>query len=203
MVGKTKWGISTDCTKFRVNQVIFPSSSDFSQPTNDPNNANWLAADQTLTYQLFSGSIKKYTASVDGYKDYLTMLNTTYDSFTIMRSSSNRLVLYRINGGFTDLIAFSDTGSTLVKVLELRVQDFTANQRVILSPDLSKLIVYGSKGSNLVANFYYIDYANSGWVAINFPTKTILDSSKVFIALEDNWLYIRQLESPLQTGTNQ
>lgn len=120
-----------------------------------------------------------------------------------MRSYSNRLVLYRINGGFTDLIAFSDTGSALVKVLELRVQDFTADQKVILSPDLSKLIVYGSKGSTLITNFYHIDYANSAWVTINFPTKTIVDSANTFIALEENWLYIRQLESVLQTDPYQ
>ncbi len=203
MIGKTKWGISTDCTKFRVNQVIFPISSNFSEPTNDANNANWLAADQTLTYQLFAGSIKKYTAAIDGYKDYLTNLSTTYDANTVMRSSSNGLILYRINEFVTDLIAFSDTGSTLVKVLELQVQNFTANQRVIVSPDLSKLIIYGSKGSTLITNFYHIDYAKNAWVSINFPTETILDSSSVFIALEDNWLYVRQLESSLQTGTNQ
>ena len=183
--------------------MVFTISSNLALPTTDSQNANWLAADQTLTYQLFAGSIKKYTASVEGYQNYLTSLSTTYDANTVMRSSSNRLILYRINGLVTDLIAFSDTGSTLVKVLEIQVKDFTADQKVIISPDLSKLIVYGSKGSTIIANFYHIDYASNAWVTINFPTKTIVDSSKTFIALEDNWLYIRQLESTLQTGTNQ
>lgn len=200
---KTKWDVSTDCSKFRVNQIVFTSSSNFSEPSNDASNSNWLIADQTLAYQLFSGSIKKYSLSINGYQDYFTNLSTTYDASSIMRSSSKGLILYRISGGITDFIAFSDTGSTLVKVLELQVTGFTANQKVIISPDLSKLIIYGSKGATLVTNFYHIDFANTASVAINFPTEAIFDSNNLFIALEENWLYVRQLESGLQTGTNQ
>lgn len=210
MVGKTRWGVSTDCSKFRVNQIMFTSFLNFSEPTNDASSSNWLASDQTLTYQLFTTSIKKYSLSINGYKDYLTNLanitnvNVTYDASTIMRSSSNGLILYRINGGIIDLVAFADTGSTLAKVVELQVTGFTAtNQQVIISPDLSKVIIYGSKGASLISNLYHIDFAKKTWVSIDFPTEAIFDSSNVFIALEENWLYIRQLESGLQTGTNQ
>jgi hypothetical protein len=119
MIGKANWGVSTDCSKIRVNQVIFTSLTNFSEPTNDGSNSNWLASDQTLTYQLFAGSIKKYTLSVDGYTAYLSGLSTTYDSSTIMKSSSKGLILYRIAGGVTNVIVFSDSGSTLVKVFEL------------------------------------------------------------------------------------
>lgn len=74
---------------------------------------------------------------------------------------------------------------------------------MITSPDLSKLIIYGLKGADLITNFYHFDFDSNTWLTISFPTDTILDNSNVFIALEENWLYIRQLESVLQTGTNQ
>lgn len=82
---------------------------------------------------------------------------------------------------------------------------FNSTPKIILSPQLTKLLIFGTTSSGLFTDFYFLDYTNKLDQNLDFPTTSILDPVNTLVLLEENWLYIRQLASNKQTvlGGNQ
>jgi hypothetical protein len=101
-------------------------------------------------------------------------------------------------------MAFSDNSTTLTLAASFSLT-YTSTPKVAISSELTKLAIYGKGASGANMNLYFIDYAGSTYETLEFPAETVLDPLNVYIALEETWLYVRQLASTLQTnlGGNQ
>lgn len=100
---------------------------------------------------------------------------------------------------------FVDNGTVLTKILEVQYSTFTSAPQIILSPGLSKLLVFATTSSGLFTDFYFLDYTNELYQNLDFPTTSVLDPANTLVLLEENWLYVRPLASSKQTvvGGNQ
>ena len=133
------------------------------------------------------------------YKSYLTNISDLFDANTVVTSYEDRLILYTSSATSAFINVIVDNGTVLTKILEVQYSTFTSVPKIILSPGLSKLLVFGTTSSGLFTDFYFFDYTNELYQNLDFPTTSVLDPANTLVLLEENWLYVRQLASSKQT----
>ena len=163
--------------------------------------------DASYGYAIVQTDIWKFdNSSTKGvYKSYLSNISSLFDANTVIQSYQSRLVIYTFSATSAFINVFADNGTVLTKILEVQYSTFTATPKIILSPGLTKLLVFGTTSSGLFTDFYFLDYANKLYQNLDFPTTSVLDPANTLVLLEENWLYVRQLASSKQTvvGGNQ
>ena len=92
---------------------------------------------------------------------------------------------------------FIDDGAGLTSLLAVEETAFVNKANIAYSPTLTKVVGYGSALNETIVRAYHIDYTTLTYEAIDFPTHNIFDPENVFILINDAWLYLRQLPSPL------
>ncbi len=171
----SKWMISDDCSRFSAGNNIFASASSNSSYSSVSNNNafNWTVIDSTFTYALVSGAIWKYNSTANAFNSYYSSSNLTFTSSSTIKSYSNRLIIYELTSSAANAMVFLDntTSSSLSLISTISLSSFLAAPKVALSPQLSKLIVYGTRSNGtLYTSFYYFDYSKLTTSTLTFPT---------------------------------
>lgn len=166
---------------------------------------NWLATDSSLTYAVLNGTIHKYSAASNSYTTVYTNVNLTLSANATVSSYSNRVVVSDSGADTVTVKAYVFTSAAnLTQILAHTSGNYSDSPIATLSPNLSKILIHGLASGNLTTFFYYVDYTNLEYSVLNFPAESVFDASSIFLALEENWLYVRQLPSVNQkvTGGN-
>ena len=158
--------------------------------------ASWIAYDGTMTYILTSTTISKWISG--SYSTVYTFNSTTF-SAGVIASYSNRVVV-GVPGATTAAgYVFVDNSNNLTQIFSHSSTGYASTPSMKISPQLKNILIYGVANSSFTSYFYYIDYASATTTTLTFPASAIFDPANILIMLEDNWLYIRQLYSVLQT----
>lgn len=195
------FGVSQDCTKFRAGDSMFvKSNGTFSSAGSI---TSFIAFDQDLMYAITINAAWKYNSSSKDYRQYLS--NLTFTSTTLVQSYNNSIITYSITANSVTINLYSDNGNSLTAIPSIQIAGFNSTPNIAISPRLSFLVIYGTSSSGSIIKFYYVDYAGGKTKELNFPTEAVFDPAKLYISLEEAWLYVRQLKSTLQTtpGGNQ
>ena len=165
-----------------------------------------LALDEQFNYLFASGAIWKFSTSSNNFQNYFSNISSAFTSASALTTSGSNIVLYRLAFPTTYLTVFTDTGSTLIKILDVQLNGYSATPRLAYSPNLNKVLVYGKSSSGPLVSFYYINYTSTAYVQLDFPSsEAVVDGANMFVAIEEQWVYVRQLASSLQLtpGGNQ
>lgn len=127
------------------------------------------------------------------YKTGLTLIAAPTSS-ALLRSS-NSLILWLKNANSLQVIVFNEFNGSLFTIYSVTHQSFDSSPSIVVSPLLTKVCVYGIVSSSLYIKYFHVDYANNAFKDITFPTDSIVDSNAFLILLEENWLYVRQLQN--------
>jgi hypothetical protein len=207
---KSGWRVSKDCLFFSAGkEVISQNSNNAYSFTNNSNfkTLSPIILDYSYGYAVVQKDIWKFqNGSTKGaYRSYLTNISDLFDANTVVRSYQSRLIIYTSSATSAFINVYADNGTALTKILEVQYNTFVSTPRIILSPGLTKLLVFGTTSSGLFTDFYFIDYDNKLYQSIDFPATSVLDPANTLVLLEENWLYLRQLASVKQTiaGGNQ
>lgn len=209
LVDKSNWRISKDCLYFSAGKEVISYSSNGAYAFANSNfrTLSPIALDYSYGYALVQKEIWKFdnTSTKGTYKSYMTNISDLFDANTVVRSYQNRLILYTLSATSAFINVFGDNGTVLTKILEVQYTSFASTPKIILSPGLTKFIIFGTTASGLFTDFYFIDYDNKLSQNLDFPTTSVIDPANTLVLLEENWLYVRQLASSKQTvaGGNQ
>ena len=93
----------------------------------------------------------------------------------------------------------------MTELLSHNSNGYDATPSVHVSPQVTKMLVYGLKSGAASTSFFYIDFTTATLRDLTFPAYSIFDPANLKIILEEDWMYVRQLQSGLQTisGGNQ
>lgn len=165
--------------------------------------SSFIATDQDLIYAITNNAIWKYNSSSKNYQQYLS--NLTFNSPVSVQSYNNSIITYALSSSSATINIYSDSGSSLTVIPTIQLTGFNAVPNIAISPRLSFVAVYGTSSTGSIIKLYYIDYVASTTKELDFPTEAVFDPAKLYISLEETWLYVRQLKSALQTtaGANQ
>lgn len=189
--------ITDDCSKFRVDNKVYAKVNSNYQSVGGTF-SSLVALDQTFTYVLADGVIWKYSASINAYQSYYSV-NSAFTAGTVLQSYSNSLIAYKL-GSSVLINAFIDNGSSLSLLPSIQLAGYSTTPKIAVSPQLSMIAVYGANSnSSASTNLYHADFSAKTVETVAFPSEAVLDPSNMFVSLEETWLYVRQLASPLQT----
>jgi len=119
---------------------------------------------------------------------------------------SNRIVIQYSNISAFKLLAFVDNSSTLNYAANFSFGGYNSQPKSSISPNLTKVSIYGnvlSSGvTSLLVNSFFIDYTLNIRSTIDFPIGCIIDPLFTLILMEDDWIYIRQIQNPANPIVN-
>jgi len=123
--------ISDDCSRIYTlpNNVYSLSAGSYSS-VSGASSLTWLAFDSSLTYGIISSKIYKYSPS--GYVSVYSNLNTNFGSATVIRSHSNRIILYTIGNNNILIEIYVDNNNALTQISSTTL-NFTVTPTVSLS----------------------------------------------------------------------
>lgn len=165
--------MSDDCSKFAIGNIVYVYSSavsGYSPVNNNFQTFTWTSIDSTFTYVIVSSTIWKYNATSLRYVSYYSSLNATITSSCTLKTYANGLVIYQTSSSSAYVNAFTDNSTSLALFADTSLVSFLATPKVALSPQLSKLIVYGKTSGGISVNFYYFNFTGSSATSITFPT---------------------------------
>jgi hypothetical protein len=164
---------------------------------------SFMAADQDLIYAITNNAIWKYNSSSRSYQQYLSGLVIAANS--LIQSYNNSVITFSTTTNSATINIYSDNGNSLIAIPAIQLTGFNVLPKIVFSPRLSFVTVYGTTSSGSIIKLYYVDYAAGKTNELNFPTEAVFDPANLYISLEEAWLYVRQLKSSLQTtvGGNQ
>lgn len=141
----------------------------------------------------------KYNQTSNTYQAIYSSLNTTFGDGSVIQSYNNRVIVYSINNNnvFVEVYVESNSG-----IVQISSQSFTfsATPSVSISSELTKLLIYGVNGTALSTYLFFINYDQLSIQKLTYPTGTVVDPARYLAAVEENWLYIRQLNSSLSNA---
>lgn len=154
-----------------------------------------------MTYALVSTKIMKFSTTLNTYVDAFTNVSATFTAGSKIYSFNDRVVI--VSPSTTTSVSvevYLDQLGNLTQILSYTATSFISAPTVRLSPQLTKLLIHGRTSTTILqTDFYHIDYINLLTTSLTFPSSTVFDPAHIFTALEDKWLYVRQLASTLQT----
>jgi hypothetical protein len=202
----SKWTISQNCDRFAVdNQVFFrtPGQPHFNPIRNNISDFAPSSLDRELTAAVVNNSV--------------WLLNTNTSSFMrafdspwpiLPRSSifvrDNRVVVTAVNGTAAQALAFFiESSGNFTKCLNFFFPMYQAPPRIMVSPQLTKVLVMGPftppNASQPQPKFdaFTVDYSNRTALNVSFDFRALPDSVNSKFILDDKYLYVRSLQ-----GTN-
>ncbi len=120
-----------------------------------------------MTHVLTSNSILKYSSTNNTYSIIHTFNSTLSGSASIM-TFGNRIVVSDKSSTAADIYAF-DSSSTVIEILSQSLGTYDSMPTIVISPNCTKILVYGMISSTFSTNFYFVDYANLEYFDIEFP----------------------------------
>ncbi len=204
--GATNWAISNDCTKLKTDTSYRALVSGSLNTVT--NSSGIISTDALMTYAVISTGILKYNATANAYHSFYSDANLTLSSNAKIYSSNNRIVVSDVSSNIAEIYAFVDnsgSGTQAFTYSSTATANFTAAPTVYVSPAMTKVLVYGVTSAGFETSFFYIDYAGLSSTELEFPVESVFDKNSVYLVLEEDWLYVRQLASGNQAvaGGNQ
>ena len=179
----TGWQVSDDCTKIVGKNLVYATvSGSMSQVYS---NSSLISFDSSLTYGITSGQILKYNTTSKAYNAIYSSLNSSFTAGSIIKSYSNRIVVYKVSSTSVLLDVFVDNNNAVTNITSTTSYTFTSSPKVSLSSQLTKILIYGVNGAtttSLKANLFFVNYTSKSIQTLTFPTETVLDPAN-FIAL--------------------
>jgi len=171
----TEWQVSDDCSKIMGKKFVYTTIS--SAMTLIPNlNVSWISFDSSLTYGIASGQIWKFNTPDNTYSTIYSSLNTNFSTGSIIKSYSNRIIVYTIGTSNVLLDVFVDNSNTLTKITNTTLSyTFTSSPKVSLSSKLTKILIYGVSSGSLKPYLFFADYNLKSIQSLTFPTETVFD----------------------------
>lgn len=204
--GASSWAISSDCSKIKTDSSYRAIVS--GSLTIVSNLSTIISTDALMTYAVTSTGILKYNATANAYSSLYSNANLTLSANAKIYSFSNKIVISDVSSNIAEVYAFVDNSGSVSLVFSYSstgTANFTASPTVYVSSGVTKILVYGLTSSGFETSFYYIDYTTFSSKELDFPADSIFDRNNVYLALEEDWLYVRQLPSGSQpvSGGNQ
>jgi hypothetical protein len=196
----TNWKFSNDCQRILVkNYLLIYIKSIASSVTilSKP----WISADETLTYALDSIGIWKFDPQANNFIQYYVSQFNDLDNSTIIIASDPALILY----SRTCIYTLAISGNNLIPVFNMSISNTILNPNFSFSASLRNLVIYGPSSTNTYIYTilgFCIDYSKLTYQNITIPTSYITDITKTKILIEDDWIYIRQLNSSIYQNGN-
>jgi hypothetical protein len=194
----TDWKFSNDCSRILISNSLLVQivNTTFSSIILTK---TWISADQSLIYALDTIGIWKFDSTLNSFTKLYVYAFKGLNSNVYMFSTSSALILYST----TSLYSFAYNGSNLIPILNTLISSTISNPTFSLSSSLTNVLIYGNSITNASTYSilcYNFNYTSASYQNITFPTTYIVDITKTTLLIEDNWIYVRQLN---YTSTDQ
>lgn len=178
------WKISDDCLRIKSDSNVYSASSTTTSFSLVGAVSGWMADDDSLTYVLTSNTVLKYTSSNSSYDVIHTLVNLTFTSQAIISSYNNRIVIAEVGASTASAFAFIDNSGVLTELLNHQSTGYDSTPTIKISPQCTKVFVYGLVSAAAQTNFFYVNYANLQNIVITFPAASIFDPASIYFNLQ-------------------
>lgn len=126
--------------------------------------------------------------------------------------ASTQVIVTATNSTAAQVLAYYYDNSTAVatKCLDYSFASFSAEPKILVSSQLSKVLVVGSylppnQFAGALPRFdgFFVAFANRTSLNLTFPIDKVPDPANSFVLLDDQFLYIRSLTTSSVSTTNQ
>lgn len=194
--GASSWAISADCQKVRGDTNYYAIVG--GALTAVSGSPSIISTDALMKYAVSASDILKYNSSTNTYDSFYSNVNVTFSASAKIVSFNSSVVVTDTTASSADVYAFVDNAGSAREAFRFSsdsLVNYTTTPIVLVSPELTKVLVYGIANGTYDARFYHINYNTLASASIDFPADCVFDPNRIHFALEEKWLYVRQLSS--------
>lgn len=199
----SSFALANDCNSFRIDGDFYRAdagtNNSYVAVSNAASYSDWTAADQDFNFIVRKDrEIWKYNSTINQYGLYYTF-NNTHANLSLTSFQNRVVVTSFMQNDEIQIFVLNSPNNVTPKLLFTKTISHLASPSVKLSPNLTKIIVFGydlGNSSNPKTLILHIDYtkANSGVVSIDSFISSF-NIEKYFEFIEDNFMYFRVFDS--------